>query len=65
MLSFSTITRVYAYNTGLLPNQPGFYSLFKYFNLEKGLPLVSHPSDRGVIGYQSSHTFFRIFNYRL
>ena len=39
MLSFSTITRVYAYNTGLLPNQPGFYSLFKYFNLEKGLAI--------------------------
>jgi len=39
LLSFSTITRVYAYNSGLLPNQPGFYSLFKYFNLEKGVAI--------------------------
>ncbi len=37
MLSFSTITRVYAYNTGLLPSQPGFFRFFRYFNLEKGL----------------------------
>jgi glycosyltransferase involved in cell wall biosynthesis len=37
MLSFAVITRVYAYNTGLLPSTPEFYSLFKYFNLEKGL----------------------------
>jgi glycosyltransferase involved in cell wall biosynthesis len=39
LLSFSTITRVYAFNSGLLPNQPGFYSLFKYFNLERGLSI--------------------------
>ena len=37
MLAFSVVTRVYAYNAGLLPAQPGFYPLFRYFNLEKGL----------------------------
>lgn len=37
MLSFATITRVYAYESGLLPNQPRFFSLFRYINLEKGL----------------------------
>jgi hypothetical protein len=37
MLSFASITRVFAYNFGLLPNQPRFFSLFKYFNLELGL----------------------------
>jgi glycosyltransferase involved in cell wall biosynthesis len=37
MLSFSAITRVYAFKTGLLPNRPGFFWLFKYINLEKGL----------------------------
>jgi hypothetical protein len=37
MISFAVITRVFAYNTGLLPAQPEFYSLLKYFNLEKGL----------------------------
>ncbi len=37
MLAFSAITRVYAYNVGLLPSQPGFYWLFRYLNLEKGL----------------------------
>jgi hypothetical protein len=39
MISFAVITRVFAYNTGLLPSQPEFYSLFKYFNLERGLGL--------------------------
>jgi hypothetical protein len=39
MLSFSTITRVYAFNAGLLPGQPGFYWLFRYFNLERGLTI--------------------------
>jgi len=38
-LSFAAITRVYAYRTGLLPSEPEFYPLFKYFNLEKGLAL--------------------------
>jgi glycosyltransferase involved in cell wall biosynthesis len=37
MLAFSAVTRVYAYNAGLLPARPGFYALFRYFNLEKGL----------------------------
>lgn len=37
MLSFAAITRVYAFNVGLLPSPPGFYPLFRYFNLEKGL----------------------------
>jgi glycosyltransferase involved in cell wall biosynthesis len=39
MLSFFAITRVYTYHTGLLPKLPGFYPLFKLFNLEKGLIL--------------------------
>jgi len=37
MVSFALITRVFAYNFGLLPNQPRLYKLFKYFNLETGL----------------------------
>lgn len=37
MVSFATITRVYAYQSGLLPNQPRFFTLFRYLNLEKGL----------------------------
>lgn len=37
MLSFASITRVFAYNFGLLPNRPAFFDLFKYFNLEIGL----------------------------
>ena len=37
MLSFAFITRVFAYNFGLLPNQPKSFKLFKYFNLEVGL----------------------------
>lgn len=41
MLSFAVITRVFAYNTGLLPAKPAFYPLFKYFNLEKGVALGS------------------------
>ncbi|MDD2921691.1 MAG: glycosyltransferase family 2 protein [Anaerolineales bacterium] len=36
-LSFAAITRVFAYNTGLLPKKPGFFNLFKYFTLETGL----------------------------
>jgi len=36
-LSFATITRVFAFQAGLLPYTPRFYSLFKYLNLEKGL----------------------------
>lgn len=39
MISFAIITRVFAYNTGLLPSQPEFYVLLKFFNLEKGLGL--------------------------
>jgi glycosyltransferase involved in cell wall biosynthesis len=37
MLSFASITRVFAYNFGLLPNRPTFFNLFKYFSLESGL----------------------------
>jgi glycosyltransferase involved in cell wall biosynthesis len=37
MISFATITRVYAYESKLLPNAPRFFSLFQYINLEKGL----------------------------
>ncbi len=37
MVSFAVITRVYAYHSGLLPNQPAFFKLFGYINLEKGL----------------------------
>jgi glycosyltransferase involved in cell wall biosynthesis len=38
-LSFAVITRIYAYQTNLLPHAPRFYSLFRYINLEKGLLL--------------------------
>lgn len=37
MLSFAFITRVFAYNFGLLPSRPAFFGLFRYFNLEVGL----------------------------
>ena len=37
MLSFSVITRVFTYNTGLLPKRPRLFNLFKYFSLESGL----------------------------
>lgn len=37
MLSFAFLTRVFAYNFGLLPNRPRSFDLFKYFSLETGL----------------------------
>ncbi len=37
MVSFAVITRVYAYQSGLLPNTPRLFRLFRYINLEKGL----------------------------
>jgi glycosyltransferase involved in cell wall biosynthesis len=37
MLSFAFITRVFAYNFGLLPSRPRLFNLFKFFNLEIGL----------------------------
>ncbi len=37
MISFATITRVFAFQTGLLPVRPRFFSLFQYITLEKGL----------------------------
>jgi len=37
MLSFALLTRVFAYNFGLLPNRPAFLNLFKYISLEVGL----------------------------
>lgn len=37
MVSFAVITRVYAYRSGLLPNPPRLFALFRYINLEKGL----------------------------
>lgn len=37
MISFAVITRVYAYQTKLLPVMPRFFRLFQYINLEKGL----------------------------
>ncbi|MCI0549613.1 MAG: glycosyltransferase family 2 protein [Anaerolineae bacterium] len=37
MLSLAFITRVFAYNFGLLPSRPEIFSLFKYLNLEAGL----------------------------
>lgn len=37
MLSFAAITRVFAFYSGLLPNQPRLFRLFRFINLEKGL----------------------------
>lgn len=37
LISFAIITRVYAFYKGLLPHEPRFFPLFKFFNLEKGL----------------------------
>lgn len=37
MVSFAVITRVYAYESKLLPNAPRLFALFRYINLEKGL----------------------------
>ena len=37
MLSLAFITRVFAYNFGLLPDRPGLFQLFKYFTLETGI----------------------------
>jgi glycosyltransferase involved in cell wall biosynthesis len=37
MISFATITRVYAFESRLLPVAPRFFALFKYINLEQGL----------------------------
>jgi glycosyltransferase involved in cell wall biosynthesis len=37
MISFATITRVYAFESGLLPFEPRLFKLFKYINLERGL----------------------------
>lgn len=37
MISFATLTRIYAYNSGLLPRKPRFFSLFGKFNLETGV----------------------------
>jgi hypothetical protein len=31
------MTRVFAYNTGLLPQRPRLFVLFRYFSLESGL----------------------------
>ncbi|MEJ5241528.1 MAG: glycosyltransferase [Anaerolineales bacterium] len=53
MLSFYAISRVYAYYSGLLPNRPGFFPLFRYFNLERGLLLgsVLFLTGLGIITY--------------
>ncbi len=37
MISFAVITRVYAFENGLLPVTPRSFKLFQYINLEKGL----------------------------
>ncbi|MCC6261459.1 MAG: glycosyltransferase family 2 protein [Anaerolineales bacterium] len=37
MISFATITRVYAYENNLLTTPPRFFSLFQYITLETGL----------------------------
>jgi glycosyltransferase involved in cell wall biosynthesis len=39
MLSFSVITRVFTYNTGLLPKRPYLFNFFRYFSLETGLSI--------------------------
>jgi hypothetical protein len=37
MLSLALITRVFAFNFGLLPNPPQFFRFFKYLTLETGI----------------------------
>jgi hypothetical protein len=37
MVSFAYITRVYAFEAGLLPAEPRLFTLFRYINLERGL----------------------------
>jgi glycosyltransferase involved in cell wall biosynthesis len=39
MISFAVITRLFAYNTRLLPSKPEFFFILKYFDLERGLAL--------------------------
>lgn len=39
MISFASITRVYAYYSGLLPVAPKIFSFLKFINLEKGLAI--------------------------
>lgn len=39
MISFASITRVYAYYSGLLPIAPKIFSLLKFINLERGLAI--------------------------
>lgn len=36
-LSFAIITRIFAFQTKLLPRRPRFFSFFEYINLEKGI----------------------------
>ena len=58
MISFATITRVYAYENGLLPIAPRFFSLFKYINLERGLTigfLITH--HRNNLDGKGCHAF--------
>ena len=49
ILSFYAITRVYAFNAGLLPRPPEFYPLFRILNLEKGLALGLMLSLAGIV----------------
>ncbi|MCC6500099.1 MAG: glycosyltransferase family 2 protein [Anaerolineales bacterium] len=37
MLSFAFLTRIFAFNFGLLPNPPPLFNFYKYLNLEVGL----------------------------
>ena len=41
MLSFAVITRVFTFNTGLLPKRPSLFGLLRYVTLESGLAVGS------------------------
>jgi glycosyltransferase involved in cell wall biosynthesis len=49
MVSFAFVTRVFAYNFGLLPRRPTAFILFKYFNLETGLGIGLIVTILGII----------------
>jgi len=49
LLSFAAITRVYAFYSGLLPQQPRLFYIFRYLNLEKGLLVGSFLTLLGII----------------
>jgi glycosyltransferase involved in cell wall biosynthesis len=63
LVAFAFFTKVFAIAEGLLPDDPNFSRVFKFFNLEKGILLGLAVLLAGIIMFMRAVWIWRLHNY--